>query len=703
MAVVAETGERPWLDELNDEQRAAATHAGGPLLILAGAGTGKTTTLCSRVAWLVSEGVPSERILLLTFTRRAAREMLQRARGLVPASSRNGNPHPPLGGTFHSVAHRLVRRHASALGLPGGFGVLDAGDAADVLDLLREEAGHAQSRTRFPRKGTLLDIYSRTVNAQQPLSGVIAEHFPWCEEHREAISALFKAYTARKRSLGVIDLDDLLLSWRALARDEVIGPRLAASFDHVLVDEFQDVNGLQVDLIRSLGSHGPEITAVGDDFQAIYGFRSASAGHILDFPEHFPGTRVITLERNYRSTQPVLDAANALAAQAVRAFPKRLHADREGGVRPKVIHVRDEAAQAEEVCARVLEAREQGMELRAQAVLTRTSHDSDLLELELTRRRVPFVKYGGLRYLEAAHVKDFVAILRLADNGADDIAWFRVLQLVEGVGPVSARKAMQAMAGEPAPGGGAAGDEAAALAGGPAGFADRFAAWPAARELLPAAARAGADKVIAALLAAREEPRAGARAELLRDVLVPLVKLRYPDGALRVMDLDQLVAAAHQASDPRHFVAELVLDPPSSSADLAQPPHLDEDYLTLSTIHSAKGLEWDSVHVLAVYDGNFPACMAAGTTESIDEERRLLYVGMTRARRTLTLYVPVRYHHRPRGSDDAHGYGKPSRFLTPEVLAACDVSRLPDDPLNPYGAPVVTKRRVTVSPDALFD
>src|SRR4051812_30185341 len=448
---MVESGERPWLAQLNPEQREAATHAGGPLLILAGAGTGKTTTLCSRVAHLVSEGVPSERILLVTFTRRAAREMLQRSRGLVPASAR------VLGGTFHSVAHRLVRRHATALGLPGGFGVLDAGDAADVLDILREEAGHAQSRTRFPRKATLLDIYSRTVNAQQPLSGVIEEHFPWCSEHREAISALFKAYTARKRALGVIDLDDLLLYWRALTRDEVVGPKLAASFDHVLVDEYQDVNGLQADLVRGLAEHGPAVTAVGDDFQAIYGFRSASAAHILDFPEHFPGTRVVTLERNYRSTQPLLDAANAVAAQAVRAFPKRLRAERDGGVRARVIHVRDEAAQAEEVCTRVLEAREQGSDLRAQAVLMRTSHDSDLLELELQRRRIPFVKYGGLRYLEAAHVKDFVALLRLADNGADDVAWFRVLQLIEGVGPASARRALAALAGD---------------------SPDRLAAWP---------------------------------------------------------------------------------------------------------------------------------------------------------------------------------------------------------------------------------
>jgi DNA helicase II / ATP-dependent DNA helicase PcrA len=311
-------------------------------------------------------------------------------------------------------------------------------------------------------------------------------------------------------------------------------------------------------------------------------------------------------------------------------------------------------------------------------VLMRTSHDSDLLELELARRRVPFVKYGGLRYLEAAHVKDFVALLRLADNGADELAWFRILQLVEGVGPVSARKAVTALRGS-------------------------LDGWPDAREQLPAPARAAADALANALIAAAAERRAGPRAETLRDALKPLVEQRYPDGAIRLMDLDQLVAAANEAGDARHFVAELVLDPPSSSADLAQPPHLDEDYLTLSTIHSAKGLEWDSIHVLAVYDGNFPACMSAGTSESIDEERRLLYVAMTRARRTLTLYVPVRYHHRPKGNDDAYGYGKPSRFLDDAVLAACDVQRLPDDPLSPFGAPAAPGRRIAVSPDALFD
>jgi DNA helicase-2/ATP-dependent DNA helicase PcrA len=671
-----------WLDELNPEQRTAATHPAGPLLILAGAGTGKTMTLCARVAWLVKHGVAPERIMLLTFTRRAAREMLQRTRALVKMPSGSAGV---LGGTFHSVAHRFIRTHASSLGVAPGFAVLDSGDAADLLDLIREEHGHAQSERRFPRKSTLLDIYSRTVNFQRPLSDVVAEAFPWCEDHVEAMAMLFKAYTARKRSLGVLDLDDLLLYWRALAADEVIGPMIEQSFDHVLIDEYQDVNGLQVEIVRALRGACREVTAVGDDLQAIYGWRSASAEHILAFPEQFPDSTVVTLDRNYRSSQPILDAANAIAAQAQRSFPKRLRSQVREGVRPRLAFVRDEAAQAAEVCDRVLEAREHGMDLRRQAVLMRASHDSDLLELELTRRHIPFVKYGGLRYLEAAHVKDLMALFRLAGNPHNELAWFRVLQLLEGVGPVTARRTLDALVA----GGGLDG-------------------WELARQHLPAAARTLADGVIRALRAAVAgaagdgDGGAGAHAEALRDAIAPLITARYPDGAIRLTDLDQLVAAARESSDLVHFAGELALDPPQSSSDLAGPPHLDEDYLVLSTIHSAKGLEWDGVHVLAIYDGNFPACMSAGSKESIDEERRLLYVAVTRARRQLHLYVPVRYYHRPQGIDDAHGYGKPSRFLTPEVQETCDVLRLDDPVLSasvPRSGPL---RKITVSVDTLF-
>jgi len=673
--------EHPFLAELNPQQRAAATHPEGPLLVLAGAGTGKTTTLCARVAWLLEAGVPAERLLLLTFTRRAAREMLERAGALVAASGRRTGR--VVGGTFHAVAHRLVRAHASALGLPPGFGLLDAADAADLLDLLREEAGHAAGRTRFPRKHTLLDVYSRTVNAQRPLREVLAEAFPWCEEHAEAIAALLRGYGARKRALGVLDLDDLLLHWRALARDEVIGPRLADRFDHVLVDEYQDVNGLQVDVVRALRAERRELTVVGDDFQAIYGFRSASARHILEFPQQFPDATVVTLEANYRASQPLLDVANAVAAQDEAGFPKRLRAQRAGGARPELVFCRDESAQAVEVCERVLVAREEGMLLREQAVLARTGHDTDALELELARRRIPFVKYGGLRYLEAAHVKDFVAVLRLAENPGDALSWFRLLQLLDGVGPARARRSLDRLL-------------AAGVQGGvPAG-------WALAREELPSGARELADPLVAALEAARGQPRPGPRAEALRDALAPLLRAHYPDAAVRLQDLDALVGAAGQAESLAEVVAELALDPPASSQDLAGAPSLDEDWLVLSTIHSAKGLEWQAVHVLAVYDGNLPACLGAGTRESVAEERRLLYVALTRARRALHLYVPVRYHHRPRGSDDAHGYGRPSRFLTDEVQALCTVTRRGLDAVAPVAGSGGGPRRVTVDVDALF-
>ncbi len=667
-----------FLAQLNPEQRSAATHPGGPLLILAGAGTGKTTTLCSRVAWLVEQGMRPERILLLTFTRRAAREMLQRARGLVQMPSGSSGV---LGGTFHSVAHRFVRVHGSSVGLASGFAVLDAGDATDLIDLIREEHGHAQSKQRFPRKSTLLDIYSRTVNAQRSLSEVVAESFPWCEQHVEAMAMLFKAYTARKRSLSVLDLDDLLLYWRALAADEVIGPAMASGFDHVLIDEYQDVNGLQVEIVRGLRSSSSELTAVGDDLQAIYGWRAASAEHILGFPDQFPGTTLVKLERNYRSTQPILDTSNVLATDAARSFRKRLRAEREGGERPELVFCRDESAQAEEACERVLAARERGLELRRQAVLMRASHDSDLLELELTRRKIPFVKYGGLRYLEAAHVKDLIALFRLVGNPVNELSWFRLLQLLEGVGPVTARRVLDVL-----------------VAAGPAALDT----WAQARERLSAPAREAADPLVASLRAACAAEHAGVQAEGLRDALAPLITARYADGPVRLADLDQLVAAARESSDLGHFAAELALDPPQSSADLAGPPHLDEDYLVLSTIHSAKGLEWDGVHVLSLYDGNFPACMSAGSSESIEEERRLLYVAMTRARRELHLYVPVRYHHRPRGVDDAHGYGKASRFLTEEVRATCTTVRAGRGGFTAAPGRGGELRKIKVSVDSLF-
>jgi DNA helicase-2/ATP-dependent DNA helicase PcrA len=680
-----------WLEELNPEQRAAATHSGSTLLILAGAGTGKTMTLCARVAWLLAEGTPAESILLLTFTRRAAREMVERARVLAERVAPGaGNV---LGGTFHSVAHRMVRRHCHALGLDPGFGVLDAGDAADLLDYVREEQGRAASRRRFPRAQTMLDIYSRTVNAQRPLAETLEECFPWCSEHQQALAEIFRAYGARKRALGVLDLDDLLVFWRALAADELVGAQMGGRFEHVLVDEYQDVNGLQVDIVTGLRAQRAGLTVVGDDFQAIYGFRAASARHILDFPKTFPDAHVVTLERNYRSTGPILAIANAVSAQDRDGFPKRLWTERAGGDAAELVLPRDESAQAGEVCDRVMAAREEGMELRAQAVLFRTGHDSDLLELELARRGIPFVKYGGLRYLDAAHVKDLIALLRLVDNPADEISWFRLLQLLDGVGPIRARRVLDALRGGDADGG--QGERSGAPA---------LERWEAAATHVPEGSLVQAAALIEALRAAgaRAPASTGKQVERLCAAIAPLIRLRYPDGAVRVGDLDQLALAARSAPDVRHFVAELVLDPPASSADLAGPPHLDEDFLVLSTVHSAKGLEWDAVHLIAAYDGNFPADMSTATEEGVAEERRLFYVALTRPRRRLHVYVPTRYYHRPRGSDDGHGYAQASRFLSDAVQGLFATTR----PANERGAGTdgeeLVGRRIEVSVNALF-
>jgi DNA helicase-2/ATP-dependent DNA helicase PcrA len=671
-------GDAGWLGELNGRQRIAATAPGDrPVLILAGAGTGKTATLSARVAWLIAEGLVPERILLLTFTRRAARELLSRTGALLERAGISSRGRV-VGGTFHSVAWRLIRLHAEPLGLPPRLSVLDAGDGADLLDLVRQELGCAESGKRFPRKATLADIYSRTVNAQRPLSEVLAEQFPWCEPHVEEIGRIFACYGRRKREAQSLDLDDLLLYWRALARHEVAGLRLAAMFDHVLVDEYQDVNALQVDIVAALRQDNRGLTVVGDDLQAIYGFRAASAEHILSFPALFADAATVTLERNYRSTQPILDVANVVAAQAERHHPKRLRSARGDGRRPQLVLCRDEAEEAILVADRVLAEHERGVALREQAVLMRTAHHSDLLELELGRRRIPYVKYGGIRYLEAAHVKDFLCLLRLVSNPADRISWFRVLQLVEGIGPRLAGRILEAfdLDGEALP-----------------------VQW-ASSPVIPDRPRREGAALVETLAAAGAEAAPGVQAELLRGALAPFVRRRYPDADARLHDLAVLAGAAAKAATLEHFAAELALDPPQSSADFAGPPRLDEDYLVLSTIHSAKGLEWELVHLIHVSDGNLPSDMALSSPDGLEEERRLLYVALTRARRGLEIYVPIRYFHHPRGADDASGLGKASRFLTDEVESLSDVQHPSDSP--PTLAVAQIHEQVSVELDALW-
>ncbi|TAK46411.1 MAG: ATP-dependent helicase, partial [Betaproteobacteria bacterium] len=440
-------------DRLNDRQRAAARFGGrgaegafraGPLLIIAGAGTGKTNTLAHRVAHLVLEGVAPERILLLTFTRRAAEEMTRRARRITAEVRREARF--PWAGTFHSVANRLIRRHAARVGLEPSFSVLDRGDAADLMDVLRHELALAKtddgSARRFPRKDTCLAIYSHRVNTQGTLAATLQAEFPWCAEWEAGLAGLYRAYVERKLAHQALDYDDLLLYWHAMMQDAALAREIGGLFEQVLVDEYQDTNVLQAEILRRLRPDGAGMTVVGDDAQAIYSFRAATVENILGFPAQYAApAQVITLECNYRSTQGVLDAANALIGEGLRQYRKELRAARGAGSRPRLVTVADELAQADYVAAHVLEAREAGVILRRQAVLFRNAHHSDALELELARRNIPFVKYGGLKFLEAGHVKDLLAILRWADNPKNRVAAFRALQLQQGVGPGTAARA----------------------------------------------------------------------------------------------------------------------------------------------------------------------------------------------------------------------------------------------------------------------
>jgi DNA helicase-2/ATP-dependent DNA helicase PcrA len=637
-----------WDAGLDDAQLAAATHGDGPLIVVAGAGTGKTRTLVSRVAALVDRGVDPERILLLTFTRRAADEMLARAAAIC---ERHDAARKMWGGTFHAIAYRLMATHAETLGMPAGLSVLDPGDARDLMDMLRLDHGLAGGEQRFPRGATLLDIYSRSVNTARPARDVITALFPWCEPHTDAILDLFRGYVARKRTQSLLDFDDLLLGWRALLGHPGLGPAMAARWDHVLVDEYQDVNQIQVDIITRLCPAGAGLTVVGDDAQAVYAFRGADSKHLLELSAGLPTARTVCLEQNFRSRQRILHLANAIRPSQ-GGHRLQLRSDRDGGPRPRLMRCYDASSEARSVVDAVLDAAEQGRSLKSQAVLMRAAHHSDLLEVELTARRVPFVKYGGLKFLEAAHVKDFIGAVRLLDNRLDEIAWFRLLRLHDGIGPAKARALLDALApSEP----------------------DSDLRHADAVASAPASTRTALAVTLRGLTAAREQSTVAQRAEHVLDMLRPLVTARYPDHTTRLSDLDRLVSAAAGSPTLADYVANLTLDPPVSTSDLAGPPHLDEDYLVLSTVHSAKGLEWDSVHVIHVVDGAFPSDMALSTDTGLAEEQRLFYVAATRARDELTIYTPLRMPHHRRAHDDRHSYAPASRFLDDVALSTMDI------------------------------
>jgi DNA helicase-2/ATP-dependent DNA helicase PcrA len=648
-----------YLDKLNHEQRRAVEHGvqdkrcipAAALLVIAGAGSGKTNTLAHRVAHLIVNGADPRRILLMTFARRAATEMarrVERISRLVPGAHAGAMGDAlTWAGTFHGVGARLLREYAGQIGLDPDFTIHDREDAADLMNLVRHQLGFSKMESRFPTKSTCLQIYSRAVNAEQPLDDVLRGHFPWCAAWQDQLRVLFRGYVEAKQAQNVLDYDDLLLCWAQTMTDPLLAGDIGAKFDHVMVDEYQDTNRLQSSILRALKPDGRGLTVVGDDAQAIYSFRAATVRNILDFPKSFsPAAAVITLDRNYRSTQPILAAANSVIGLASERFTKNLWTERQSAERPLLVSVRDEGDQARYIVDRVLENRESGTVLKEQAVLFRTSSHSGHLEVELTRRNVPFVKFGGLKFLDSAHVKDMLALLRFAQNPRDKVAGFRVMLLIPGVGPLSAQRALDRMAEGP--------DPLFALA------------------TIPAAPRAGAcwvDFVDALQQLSRGMVGWPAELEHARRWYEPHLERIHEDAAARLADLLQLEQIAAGYSSRERFLTELTLDPPDATSDQAGVPLLDEDYLCLSTIHSAKGQEWKAVFVLNVVDGCIPSDLGTGTAADIEEERRLLYVAMTRAKDNLSLVMPQRFFtHGQNAQGDRHVYAARTRFIPKALL-----------------------------------
>jgi DNA helicase-2/ATP-dependent DNA helicase PcrA len=654
---------------LNPAQREAATFGQDPLLIVAGAGTGKTNTLAHRVAYLIATGLSPARVLLMTFSRRSAREMIRRVENIFAATAKtaahNGLKLPPAnaasliwGGTFHAIANRLLRLHARPLGLGETFTVLDRTDAEDLLGEVRSDLALDKGDVRFPRKGTCLSIYSRCVNARESVESVLKSHFPWCMAYPDPLKALFKAYTQRKQDHNTLDYDDLLLYWKFLMDEPALAEEVRKRFDAVLVDEYQDTNLLQASILQSLCPNGRGLTVVGDDAQSIYSFRAATVHNILEFPKVFRSATVLKLEQNYRSVQPILDATNAVIALCPKRYNKDLFSLRGSAQKPRLVTLMDEQQQSDYIIKRILEHHEAGIPLRRQAVLFRTSHHSDALEVELSRRNIPFVKYGGLKFLEAAHVKDVVCVLRLADNPRDTVSASRVLQLLDGVGPAHARRAVKHLQDN----------------------RYELKSWVNLAPPAAAASEQWTGFVTLLLKLVPDDLPLGEQVADVRKFYTPILERRYDQWQVRLRDIEQLEQIAGNFPKRTAMLADLALDPPNNTQDLAGPPLREEDYLVLSTIHSAKGCEWDCVYVLHAADGNIPSDMATGSEEDVEEERRLFYVALTRAKDFLEVCFPLKYYHKKRPAGDRHSYAQLTRFLPEPILRHFERVRMDPPP-----------------------
>ena len=616
--------------ELNPAQLEAVESVAGPHLVIAGAGSGKTRVLVHRVAYLVEQGIAPEHILLLTFTRRSAEEMLRRASLLLDERCRNVS-----GGTFHSFANQILRKYAKLLEINNNFTILDQSDAEDAVNLIRTQLNFHKSEKRFPRKHAILEVISKSVNKSEDIAGVLFDEYPQFIEFVEEIKKIRDEYNKYKRQKSLLDYDDLLVFLKnLLTKHESVRAALSAKYKYIMVDEYQDTNKLQAHIACLLAADHANIMVVGDDAQSIYSFRGANFKNIIDFPAIFKGTKIITLEENYRSTQPILNLTNAVIAQAKEKFEKNLYTKKKGGEVPVFIDCPDENAQSVFVAEKILELREEGVALKDMAVLFRSGWHSNDLEIELASRNIPFAKYGGQKFVEAAHIKDLVSYLRIAYNAQDQVSWLRALELIPRIGPKTATKIIEAILN-------------------PGKLEELWQKNDELKKLF---------ELLKGIDLQRDSP-----AEIIARFLSyyqPLLKIKYDDFNKRLNDLDSLLRIAQRYKTTEQFLVDMALEPPERL--LVEPARTDQEDapLTLSTIHSAKGLEWHTVFLIYVAEGHLPSYLSLETEEQVEEERRLFYVAATRAKVNLFLLKP-HIDRSPRGFMDAGGsvFTQVSRFL----------------------------------------
>lgn len=620
---------------LNPAQYEAVITTKGPVLVIAGAGTGKTQTLVYRVARLVEMGVNPQSILLLTFTRKAAQEMLRRAASLIDSRCEKVS-----GGTFHSFANLILRKFANKIGYPSNFTIIDQSDAEDVINLIRTNLGYDKQKKRFLRKQTLYDIISLSINKQCSIEEVVALQYPQFLDFIDDIKIIKNEYEKFKTKNVLLDYDDLLIKLKELLeKDEEFKKYIHRKYSYIMVDEYQDTNKLQAEIVKLIGGASRNIMVVGDDSQSIYSFRGANFKNIIDFPKDFPDAKIITIEENYRSTQAILNFTNQIIALMKEKYPKVLYTKNESGVLPQIVAAQNTTLESKFVVDKILDLREEGIALQDIAVLFRSGYISYDLEIELNKAGIPYRKFGGMKFIETAHIKDLISFLRILNNPIDKISWFRVLQLLSGVGPKTARSLT---------------DEIEIAIN-----QNKFSF----KSFLDNKNVSESTFTLFNILdeASGESLTPADKLSIILPFYEKILREKYDDFPKRLKDLEIFLAISERYRSLSSFLDDLALEPPTQSIYDIESPGSEDEFLTLSTIHSAKGLEWHSVFVIGVVEGFFPSTRSSETFEDIEEERRLLYVACTRAKRHLFISYPLVMFSKFEGLT----YSKKSRFISP--------------------------------------